>query len=447
MTTKSGIHIARVWAENFHRLRFAAVEYVPGTGLVRVTGKNGAGKTSLLRAVASALGGAGEVLPAAVNEESEDGTGKVRVELTNGYTITRRFTEKAPKGYLTVEGPDGGKHSQAKVGEWLGARSFDPLALFDVRPNRLAEILLGLGNDPQLATQLDALRARQKQLYDERTPYISAQRHARAVPKPEGQRPEPVDVSSEMARLAELQAIERRQQDEGRALLDKQREIEAAGAACKRMEDRVAELEAKLAEARSALATSNRTKQRLLGEQMVMELAYETRESVTDEIEEVTARISEADAINARLEPWKRFDDAQSELREATTNVARLTDAMRELKDTEHRLIAEAGIPVEGLSFDEDGAPLLRGKPLAVASGAERIRMAVAVALAANPGLRVCLLDEANDLDLEMLDELRLLAEEHDFQVWACRIGLEGAGEIVVEDGEARSAEPTVSAS
>jgi len=69
---------------------------------------------------------------------------------------------------------------------------------------------------------------------------------------------------------------------------------------------------------------------------------------------------------------------------------------------------------------------------------AGKFQMAVDVAIAANPDLRVCLVDEANDMDLETLDALRQRAEEHGFQVWCCRIGIEGAGEIVVEDGEAR---------
>jgi len=44
-----------------------------------------------------------------------------------------------------------------------------------------------------------------------------------------------------------------------------------------------------------------------------------------------------------------------------------------------------------------------------------------------------------NDIDLDGLEELDRLAKAHGMQVWAARIGLEGPGEIVVEDGEARS--------
>ena len=64
----------------------------------------------------------------------------------------------------------------------------------------------------------------------------------------------------------------------------------------------------------------------------------------------------------------------------------------------------------------------------------------VQMAFAADPDLRVCLLDdEGNSLDLEGMEELDRLAKSKNFQVFICRIGLEGGGEIVVEDGVAKS--------
>jgi len=58
----------------------ARVEYVPEVGLVRVTGANASGKTSLLRAIMAALGGAGEVLPDTIRDDAVDG-GEVLVKL------------------------------------------------------------------------------------------------------------------------------------------------------------------------------------------------------------------------------------------------------------------------------------------------------------------------------------------------------------------------------
>lgn len=155
--------------------------------------------------------------------------------------------------------------------------------------------------------------------------------------------------------------------------------------------------------------------------------------------ETVHAGADEADQVAAALEPWKAADRARAEAEEATKRVEAITAEMNGLDAQEKELLASAGLPVDGLSFTADGSPLLNGRPLEVASGAERIRLAVAVALAAHPALRICLVDEANDIDLDGLAELDRLAQEHGFQVWAARLGIEGPGEIVVEDGKARA--------
>ena len=151
----------------------------------------------------------------------------------------------------------------------------------------------------------------------------------------------------------------------------------------------------------------------------------------------VKERISDANRVNQAIAPWVRRDEADAADREATKEVDRLTEKMVEVKEQETALIAGAGIPVEGLSFSEAGEPLLNGKPLSVASGAERIRMSVAVAMAANPDLRVCLIDEANDLGIKAMETLDEEAKKHNFQIIGCRLGLEGPGEIVVDDGRA----------
>lgn len=445
---KRGIHVVGVEVSNLHRIRMAKVELRPGGRVVKVTGGNGHGKSSLLNAIKSALGGAGEVLPAAINDASEDGKGHVRLRLDNGFTVERRFTSNNAKGYLTITGPDGGKHGQGKLGEWLGPLNFDPLALFALPPARQRDILLSAGSNPELAKQLDTVRTAHQALYDERTQWISQRRKARGVPKPEGERPEPVDTSAEMTKLRELQAAERARQDAFRAAENAARQAESDEAAYQDADARVAELERLLEEAKTHAREAG---QRARASEAEAKKSTEVAEALPDpsaDIESVHARISEADAVNASLEPWRTWDRAQQELAEATEKAEAFTTDMDKAKTHERKLIADAGIPVPGLSFDADtGAPMLNGRPLEVASGAERIRMAVAIAVAVNPQLRICLVDEANDLDLDALAELGRLAEEHDFMVWACRVGLEGAGEIVVEDGEAVSAPEPAEAS
>lgn len=438
---KEGIHVVGIDVENLHRLRFADVKLLAGGGLVRVTGKNKSGKSSLLTTIKEAFGGAAEVTEIPIHKGSE--AGQVRIALSNGFTITRRITEQNTKGYLTVLAPDGGKHGQAKLNEWLGATSFDPLAFFSLKPERQREILLGLGSDPDLAEKLDEVRSRHAKLYAERTPFISEQQRCRRVKRPEGERPEPVDVSAAMEELRALQAKERARGDLVRDIRQLGQSITTNGDAKRSKRNRIKELEEELAKARTELDVLEEQGAGLERERAGLIAALEATPPVDAELAAVQEQLDQADSVNASLEPWKEWERAQASLKEATKSVDGLTEQIGQAKAEEIRLIAAAGIPVPGLTFDPETAePQLNGFPLALASGGERIRMAVAVALAVDPELRVCLVDEANDLDLEALEELDRLAKEHGFQVFACRIGLEGAGEIVVDDGEALTPEP-----
>lgn len=434
---QKGITVTAVEVTNFHRLTFARVEMIPGAGLVKVTGKNRSGKTSLLRSIRAALGGAGQVLPETVHAGAEDG--RVRIELSNGFSVARRFTAAQPKGYLTVLGADGGEHRQGKLDEWLGPLSFDPLAFFELKPERQREILLALGSDPDLPKKLEQLRAARATKYEERTPWISRKRIAGQVPQPEGERPTPVDISAELARMGELQVAQRDLQD-ARRMEQRAREFQ------RKCQDDLGAARAEVQRLRAAIEAAERTVvDREDGLEAAVESARVAAEVVVGmsdpdaEIERVKARIGEADQVAATLEPWKASDRARAEAEEATKRVEAITAEMNGLDAQEKELLAGAGLPVDGLSFTADGSPLLNGRPLEVASGAERIRLAVAVALAAHPALRICLVDEANDIDLDGLAELDRLAQEHGFQVWAARLGIEGPGEIVVEDGKARA--------
>lgn len=455
-TNGKGIYVVGVEVESLHRLKFASVKLLPGGGLVKVTGKNGAGKTSLLRAIREAMGGAGEVPPVAVNEEADDRSGFVRLELSNGFTVTRSFTEANPKGYLKVVGPDGGVHKQGRLDEWLGSNhDFDVLAFFGLKAERQREILLGLGSDPELAEKLEVVRSMHRSLYSDRTPHISEQQRCRRVREPEGERPEAIDTSVEMKRQGELLAIERDRQDAFRDAKAADGEATEARKEVAYATEAVSQAEAAMAAAENALGAAREEHaeaERLLEEAYTAaEGAKSEAEAISDpsdELEIVRGRLNQASEVERALQPWGEYDRAQASFSEATNRVDELTAQMATLKDEERELIAGAGIPVEGLTFEPETAePLLNGRPLEVASGGERIRMAVSVAIAVDPELRVCLVDEANDLDLDALEALDGLAEEHDFQVWGCRLGIEGPGEVIVENGEARSVEPAMAAS
>ena len=197
-------HIKSIRLRNVRKITVAECEFIPERGLVRITGPNASGKTSLLREVAGLICGASAVLPDAVQDGHDEGVSEL--VLSDGLTITRTYNETYPKGYLNVVGEDGGTHKQAKLNGLIGPRTFDPFPFLDLKPAKMREALLSVATDPDLPKKLDKLKAKSEGIYQKRTPFIVKERADRAVPRPQGDRPEPVDVREAQANLQALQA-------------------------------------------------------------------------------------------------------------------------------------------------------------------------------------------------------------------------------------------------
>ena len=91
-------------------------------------------------------------------------------------------------------------------------------------------------------------------------------------------------------------------------------------------------------------------------------------------------------------------------------------------------------MPIEGLSFD-DSTVTFKGIPIDQLGEAEAIRISTAIAMAANPKLRVIRILHGEALDEDSLAIIAKMAEENDFQVWMAKVDSTGKVGIVMEDG------------
>lgn len=433
-----GITLTRLEVRNFQRIRAGVWDLSPGLNKLTSDGRNKQGKTSLLRAVRTLFEGAGAVPPEPRNAEaSPDDEALVRAWLSNGWTIKRTFTEKGT--YLYVEGPGGLEGRQKHITPWLGTGHFDPLGFFAMKAEEQARALLTLSSVPDLEEKLRELEHEEQRIYEERTPHISEKRRLRAVPKPEGERPEPISVKSEMEELGKLQKKQRESEDLIREHREKHRQADRALATAEQMEEEcrseVERLQQLLEQAEADLEQAEAsTRKRRKALQEIEDTEVEAPD-YSGQIEQVQARIEKAEAIQEALEPWKEWERAQDQLEDVTEAVDELTTEIEEVRERRTKLIAEADFPVDGLSFTAEGEVQLNGHPLEQASGREKIELGVTAALAHDPELRVVLVDEGNDLDMEGLEHLREICDEHGLQVVLARLGLEGAGELEVVDG------------
>lgn len=134
----SGLRVIAISAHNYKRLVVAELE--PKGLSVIVGGRNAQGKSSLLDAIADAIGGAKRGAGTELALRVGSVKGSVRVDLGE-IVVTRTWTPGNDK--LVVESPPGSpiKSPQAVLDKLLGDLSFDPLAFARMDPKRQAETL------------------------------------------------------------------------------------------------------------------------------------------------------------------------------------------------------------------------------------------------------------------------------------------------------------------
>ncbi len=407
------MRIISLTAENVKRLR--AVDITPDGHVQVITGKNGAGKTSVLDAIWLALGGG----PAAKGtvRPIRDGETKASVRLDLGdLVVTRTWTESGTT--LKVESADGAKFSspQKMLDDLVGRLSFDPLAFTQLPAKAQRDALLSLVDLPFDPADLDRRRER---LFDERTEIgrvgVSLKGRLDGLP--------PVDAPDKEVSSASVLAELRAAQDANR---EREQIIGAAESAQSAWEQ-----EQLLFEEAKARLEAARTH---------MQAAWIAVKDIPAEVDavEIEQRLASVDEVNAAVRAKRERRQVMDEHSRVRKEYEAKTETIAALDQEKADGLAAATFPIEGLGFDTDGVTY-QGVPFSQASAAEQIRVSLAMAMALNPKLRVIRILDGSLLDSDNLALVTAAAIAQDYQVWIERV-TDGSGVgIVIEDGEVAS--------
>ena len=407
----NGTRIVRLKASNVKRL--VAVDITPRGAVVQITGRNGAGKSSVLDAIAYAIGG--KALQAARPVRDGQSTAEVVVDL--GEMIVRR-TWKGDASSLSVESRQGMKFAspQALLDRLVGTLSFDPLAFTRLHPREQQNILAGLAG-----LDLDRLNAERKTLFDERT---IANREAAKLASVVDQLPrgDAQAVVVDVKALAdELQAA-----NEAKAANDhKREEAEAARLRRDAIDRHVRELREELADQERRAMDAEAEAQRLDAEAAALH---------DPNVSAIKSRLASADAVNRAARDHAEYQAKCRELEAAKQRSQALTAKIAEVDAVKESAIEDAQMPVDGLGLCDDGITL-NGLPFDQASSAEQLRVSVAMGLAANPKLRVLLIRDGSLLDDTSMRIVAEMAEKAEAQVWIERVSDGEPIGVVIEDG------------
>jgi molybdopterin-guanine dinucleotide biosynthesis protein len=437
-----GSQVIELFVENIMKVRCAHIK--PKNSVVQITGKNGQGKTSVLRAIAWALTGTSDIPSRPIRAGQKSGI--IKMDLGD-LVVTRYFTaidpDKSDKGMayttrLLVEGKrrEQFRTPQTVLDALIGKISFDPLAFTRMDGKKQLETLRGLVT---FDIDIDQLDAEQKVDYDERR-QAGREVDSRKARIAEMERPDPA-LPTELVDTAEIT-----KRLEGAAnhnsVVASQRQLQARKREQAQQEkDRVLSmmedirvLQEQIEGLRHSIEAATKTSCRLSDEADAMTIDAETDTAT------VAAELTQANAVNHRIGAAARFREVEEELREGMAYWMKLDTRIKERAEQRTAAIGRAKMPIAGLSIG-DGEVLYQGLPFGQASNAEQIRVSMALAMASNPKLRVLRISDGSLLDSDSMGLITAEAEKHGFQVWIERVDSTGAVGVVMEDGNASGEE------
>lgn len=425
--------VVRLESENIKRLKAIAIE--PGGNIVEITGKNGMGKTSVLDSLFWALTG-----KTATKQPSPIRTGEEKATITldlGSLTVTRRFNAQEDGSYttsLTVETEDGARFQkpQNTLDALVGSLTMDPLEFTRMKPadqfDALRRFVPGFDFDKNAAETDKDFKARTD--VNRRAKETRAQ--AAGITVATGT---PDELIDETALIEELQEAGTHNADVEKRRANRQalqRDIDKRADDVARARTQVEELKLKIATIEEVISAD----EEWMTEQKERLVKAGELPTLIDQ-SEITAKIAAARVTNGAVAEKKKSLDLLASAERLEQDSAALTKAMADRDAEKAKAIAAAKMPVDGIGFG-DGIITLNGLPFDQASSAEQLRASIALAMAANPKLRIILVRDGSLLDDDSMAIITGMADKHDIQIWLESVESGRAGAIVIEDGVIR---------
>lgn len=446
---KDGLTVLGLHVENIRCVKVISL-YPPATGVVKIKGRNAAGKSSTLDAIEAALGGKSRQPEQPVRHGQKSAV--VVADLGGRFTIKRTWTDKGT--YLTVESKqDGATVKVARPQEFLDSVvgsgiGFDPLEFCTTKPADQVEMLLNVLNLPEDPRQIDQQR---KVLYDQRTLVNRQLKQAEAVLAtmpmvPDGIPDEALSVSA-LVEEAQRRQEQRRENDglrhateDMQAIVeelraDREGQVRVCIAKVERLKTELMGAEAELGEARM-----NLTNDVAEAHEAYTVAAEKVAGLVDPDIAEIQEQLANIEATNRHVQNKQQRTEAQRGLASVEKEAADLSEKIDALDKRKMDVLTQATFPIPNLGIAESNGGYtvtFKGIPLADCASSEKLRVSMALAMALNPQVRVILVREGSLLDEESKAVLEQVAREKGYQIWCEIVGTaKEDGAFVIEEGE-----------
>ena len=413
------VTITSLEAENVKRIKAVALTPAP-TGLTLVGGNNNQGKTSVLDALAWALGG-DRFRPDAAVRDGAMAPAHLKVTLSNGVIVERKGKNSA----LTVTDPTGRRSGQQLLNAFIEPLALDLPRFMEASDREKADILLKIIG---IGTELHTRDLEIKSLYNKRTftgQLAQQKKHfaEELIYYPDAPE-EPVSASD---------------------LIRQQQEILARNGENQRKRDRLAQLTDLFERQKKVVADLefqlSTEKQRLTTMQADVKIAQTSAADLQDEsTAELEASIQNLEETNQKVRANLEKARAEDEAAWYASDYDKLTEAITQKRADRIALLNCADLPLPELSV-EDGALTYKGKHWRDMSGSDQLRVATAIIRRLNPDCGFVLLDKLEQMDMTTLTEFGRWLESEGLQAIATRVSTGSECQIIIEDGMVKGAD------
>lgn len=422
------VKITALEAENVKRIKAVALTPSP-TGLTLVGGNNNQGKTSVLDALAWALGG-DRFRPDAAQRDGAVAPAHLKVTLSNGVIVER----KGKNSTLTVTDPTGRRSGQQLLNAFIEPLALDLPRFMEASDKEKADILLRIiGIGAELHTRDMEIKA----LYDKRTftGQLAAQKKHFAeelISYPEAP-DEPVSASDLIRQQQDILARNgenQRKRNQLDKLIDEKNQLNFT---LRDLDEKIEDLKEEYEQTQAKFTDL---------EKQIFQARKSAAQLQDESTAELEASIRDIEDTNRKVRANLEKARAEDEAAQYSGEYDRLTEAIQQKRADRMALLNGADLPLPGLSV-EDGALTYKGKHWRDMSGSDQLRVAAAIVRRLNPDCGFVLLDKLEQMDMTTLQEFSAWLEAEHLQAIATRVSTGSECQIIIEDGMVKDTDIT----
>jgi DNA repair exonuclease SbcCD ATPase subunit len=443
---QEGLRLKNLLIENFKNIEKFSFDFNGGSYFI--TGKNGAGKSAILQAITSPLDSVFRPTQA-IKQGETHGSIEMEIEgvvdgLPKGYKIALYFNPAKKEGRLVVKNQDGEdvKSPASALKSILGSIAIDPLefsrlptASTDAKKKTKISVLKQLtGLD---FTELDMkkykltqdktiLNASIKAKENDLTTHTMSQEDLMKYEKPIDEAPIKEEFNALGEKIAAWSDANSRvaKHEENVEAIDAA--IAAKGGSIENFEEQIRSLTERIRQEKLGIEQLGKDKI-AAQEKLALGKAWQAKNPSAPSSQDISRRMEEARDHNDKHKRVLELITKHGAIATDKAAKEKLDTQLKEIEAEKKELLSKAKLPVAGLEFDSE-AVTINGIPFEEndLNTAQQIEYGIQIAMAANPELKLIMIQDGSLLDNETTANIFKACTEKGYQLLIERVRPEG---------------------